>query len=221
MSPRAKRKTATRKAAKRKPATRKAAKRKPAKRKAAKRKPAKRKPAKPPAPAPSPPADLPAVPPSGPFAVLPDDLAAVVLFLISGVDAEKAAEAAIAKLGHTSESAAELVDRARRRIAVAADYHRPTELGTAYLRMHDLYRRSLVVQDVKTALAAARELNKLLDLYKPPPADPTAASGHNPDVAAAAAHLAGVLGPAAKGADLPEMARIAAATILSLETRAT
>jgi hypothetical protein len=89
----------------------------------------------------------------------------VVLMLVSGVSAEAAEVACVEKLKLKRADAKAAIIDARRRITIAADYNRTEEIGTAYIRLHDLYKRSLNVQDVKTALAAQKELNKLLDLY--------------------------------------------------------
>jgi hypothetical protein len=101
-----------------------------------------------------------------------DDLAASLAdarfeaFKLEGEEASDAADA-IAEMESAvlrADAKAAIID-ARRRITIAADYNRTEEIGTAYIRLHDLYKRSLNVQDVKTALAAQKELNKLLDLY--------------------------------------------------------
>ena len=73
-------------------------------------------------------------------------------------------------------------------ILAAALYHRQRAAGQALIRLHDIYERSLQIQDVKTALAAQKELNRLQDLYsyRPPAAGdreapPETSSGSNPE----------------------------------------
>jgi hypothetical protein len=118
----------------------------------------------------------------------------VVLLLVSGVSAEAAEVACLEKLKLTRADAKAAIIDARRRITIAADYNRTEEIGTAYIRLHDLYKRSLNVQDVKTALAAQKELNKLLDLYTALRADELeeATEGEMGERGIAAAELAAV-----------------------------
>jgi hypothetical protein len=93
-----------------------------------------------------------------------DAINQAVLLLVSGASDDAAVEACV-KHGLPRPDAKAAVIDARRRITVAADYNRIEEVGTAYIRLHDLYRRSVEADDVKSALAAQKELNKLLDLY--------------------------------------------------------
>lgn len=143
----------------------------------------------------------------------------VLLMLVSGVSAVQAQAVAVEKMGQTPAVAVKLVAEARRRLTVAADYDRDEQVNTAYLRLNDLYARSLKVQDVKTALAAQKELSKLLALYAS--AGPLVAAGpvgDGADAAAARAHLIG-LGLAADDAPLAELARLAVLRLCELEGR--
>ena len=92
----------------------------------------------------------------------------VVLLMVSGLSEQAVAGACQQKLGMTPAKAKAAIRRARKLITLAADYNRDEQIGKAVVRLEDLYSRSLRVQDTKTALAAQRELNKLLDLYRPP-----------------------------------------------------
>ena len=57
------------------------------------------------------------------------------------------------------------IDEASRRIALAANHDFDAEVGTAKTRLNDLYEKALATADVKTALAAVKERNRLLSLY--------------------------------------------------------
>jgi len=52
-------------------------------------------------------------------------------------------------------------------LAEQAAHHRPGEIGRAIRRLNDLYSATMRVQDYQRALAAQRELNRLLGLYAP------------------------------------------------------
>jgi hypothetical protein len=141
----------------------------------------------------------------------------VVLLLVSGLSDQAARDACVERLGHDAESASEVVAEARRRITIAADYKRDEQVGTAFFRLNDLYARSLKVQDVKTALAAQKELNKLLGLY-PAAAQPDAEPGGDGEavreLAAVRAHLAGLdLGQ--PNTTTEELARLAASRLIA------
>lgn len=58
------------------------------------------------------------------------------------------------------------VEEARKRITLAADYHRHHELGRAITRLQDCYKNARAILDIRTALSCQRELNKLLRLYQ-------------------------------------------------------
>jgi hypothetical protein len=95
----------------------------------------------------------------------------LVLMLVSGVTVEAVEHAAVTKLNVDAAKAKRLVKRAQTAITRAAEYAHDEELGTSYLRLNDLYTRAIKASDVKTALAAQRELNRLLDLYEGSAAD--------------------------------------------------
>lgn len=95
----------------------------------------------------------------------------LVLMLVSGVTPESAERAAVEKMGIAIRTAKRLIRKARQSITLAAGFNRDDEIGTAYLRLNDLFSRALKTQDTKTALAAQRELNRLMALYEQPPAE--------------------------------------------------
>ena len=103
------------------------------------------------------------------------------------------------KLALTADLAASAIDAAREAFARLAGFDRTREMGQ--------------VQDCKTALAAQRELHKLLALGSTP-----LAAAHKQDTAAnepelAREHLARAL-PAHANLPLDELARLAAAAII-------
>lgn len=142
-----------------------------------------------------------------------DVLDKIVLLLVSQV-AGPALDEAAARLGVPTDEIPRAIAEARRRLTVAADFNRDEQIGTAFVRLNDLYRRALGVQDVKTALAAQRELNKLMHLY-PTKGD---GNGHTGSTQAARACLV-ALGLGSDNTDLAELCRRAAARIVELEDR--
>ena len=100
----------------------------------------------------------------------PEILDKLILLIVSGVGESDLLKAAVEKLSLSPAQAARSLKSARRKITIAADFNRDAEVGTAYLRLNDLYTRCLKIQDTRTALAAQRELNKLLNLYEQPAA---------------------------------------------------
>jgi len=110
----------------------------------------------------------------------------IVLLLVSGL-AKSSVEEAVGKLGLTGDAASSAMAEARMRIQIAARWEHDEQLGTALVRLNDIYRRALAVQDAKTALAVQKELNRLLDLYRSPRETKKAAVDRpSPDAAALA-----------------------------------
>ena len=73
--------------------------------------------------------------------------------------------ACIEKLQLTAEQANVAIEHAKKAILDAAEIDRDKARGEAVFRFNDLYERSLHMQDVKSALAAQKELNRLLALH--------------------------------------------------------
>lgn len=143
----------------------------------------------------------------------------LILLLVSGMGPAAVAQAAADKLKIPPAAVKKEIAAARRQIAEAAAFDKRHQAGVAITRLQDIYRRSLAVQDTKTALAAQRELAKLLDLYKPTKPAEAQTAGSTDEaatIAAALRHLA-PLGLAAEGAPLPELCRLAALKIIDLE----
>ena len=90
----------------------------------------------------------------------------VLLLMVSGLPAAELL-AACKTLGVPDDQAEEVVRAARRRLTLAARFHRDRELGTALTRLNDCYTRALKAQDIRTALGAQKELNRLAGLYQP------------------------------------------------------
>lgn len=88
----------------------------------------------------------------------------IVLLLINGMSAE-AATGFCLQQGVSPDQIGQIVEDARKRITVAADYTRDEQLGKAVMRLEDLYAKSMAAHDIRTALQAQRELNRLLSLY--------------------------------------------------------
>lgn len=139
----------------------------------------------------------------------------IVLLMVSGMSRADLENACVMKLGIEPQEVAAAIDDARRRLTRAADYNRDEQLGTAITRMNDLYARAVRTGDIKTALTAQREINKLMDLYREATGtrdeDDEAADreGAEAELAAIKRHLL-PLGLAAESYPLREHARIAA-----------
>ena len=95
----------------------------------------------------------------------PATLDTLVLLIVSLADRAKVAEAAIEKLGIGPSEVHVAISEAYERIRQAARWANDKALGESITRLNDLYERALRVQDVKSALAAQKELNKLRNTY--------------------------------------------------------
>ncbi|HUX17285.1 MAG TPA: hypothetical protein VMW52_12490 [Phycisphaerae bacterium] len=121
-------------------------------------------------------------------------------------------------LGLSAADAESAVEAARAKLLLIARANWTEERGRAIARCHDIYKRSLTVQDGKTALAAQRELGKIMALYAAPlaaePVDEPAA-GEASDGSDADAGPGGAGGPRRPGDQAA--AEIVAAVDLHLE----
>lgn len=92
---------------------------------------------------------------------------AAVLVLVQGGD-DAAALARIIREGMPRDDAGLVLAEARKRLQVAADYHRGEELGKAIKRLNKLIRLNLRKEegDHSVALRAQIELDKLLRLHE-------------------------------------------------------
>lgn len=99
------------------------------------------------------------------------DLERILMLLINGVSVEKATTYCMTHLGLSEDKAKEAVSEARKKLTLAADFARDEQLGTAITRLNNIYTIAMRVDDIKTALQAQRELNKLMNLYGGPTND--------------------------------------------------
>ena len=149
----------------------------------------------------------------------------IVLLLVSGIGQADLENACVMKLGVEPQDVSAVIAEARRRLTRAAEYNRDEQLGTAITRMNDIYARAIRASDIKTALTAQREINKLLDLYTEaakPAGSEDSDEGEGDGVAAELAAIRGHLLPLALAADsypLREHARIAAELIREHRSR--
>jgi len=95
-----------------------------------------------------------------------DVLEKIVMLLIGGVSIEKALNYCLTHFGMSVKEGEEAVAEARKKLTLAADFVRDEQLGTAIARLNNLYTKAMAADDIKTALQAQRELNKLMNLYK-------------------------------------------------------
>ncbi|MHC4092925.1 MAG: hypothetical protein ACYSVY_22065 [Planctomycetota bacterium] len=161
-----------------------------------------------------------------------DVLDQVVLLVVQGVAETEVREECATKLGITDKRAiGRLIAQAKKKITIAAQFNRDHEVGQARIRLNQVYAKADKEGDQRTALAAAKELNKLLDLYAAAPRrgeDDAEAGGQGPGargqgsegtVSSAADELAKVrahllpLGLAGPDYPIHEVARIAAERI--------
>ena len=159
-------------------------------------------------------------PPAPPL--VPDIVDGLVLILASGATQSAARDYATQTAQLDPAAAARHVDEAARRIALAASYDKQQELGTAYTRLNMLFQRANGGQDFKSALAAQKELNRLLSLYSAPagstPGDP--AETGNADAATELDAVRSHLEPlqlADAGSSVEELARLAALSVLGAD----
>lgn len=140
----------------------------------------------------------------------------IVLLMVSGMSRTDLENACVMKLGIEPHKVAAAITKARRRLTLAADYNRDEQLGTAITRMNDIYGRGIRAADIKTALTAQREINKLLDLYREAAGSSGAGDAEDSAIDEVRAELAAIrdhllpLGLAAESYPLREHARIAA-----------
>ncbi len=137
----------------------------------------------------------------------------IVLMLTNGMRIE-AAEAYAVQAGETPGAARKIVVEARKRITLAADFDRDEQLGKAVSRLEDLYAKSIVAKDPRTALQAQKELNRLLALYDA--GGDSEADGGDDEAARQLELIAGYLLPLEltdEGYPVEEHARIAAEII--------
>jgi hypothetical protein len=97
----------------------------------------------------------------------------LVLLMVSGISRADLTAACIGKLGVPADKAARVIAQARRKLTLAADYNRDEQLGTAVTRLNDLYARAIRGADIKTAVTAQKELNRLMALYADTNRDPS------------------------------------------------
>ncbi len=105
----------------------------------------------------------------------------IVLLMVSGISKVDLGNACVTKLGLKPNEVADAIALARRRLTLAADYNRDEQIGTAITRMNDIYGRAIRAGDIKTAVTAQREINKLMDLYREAAGGTGGASGSESD----------------------------------------
>jgi len=151
---------------------------------------------------------------------MPDDpaLDRTILLLIAGYTPDQLRTQA-QQLQLPPDRIDNLIATARRRITAAADYDLRHELGLAIRRLRELFRRALSTQDLKVALAAQKEMHRLLQLDHLRPQPTT--DQHDPAAARARDLLLAALTPRYPTLDLShapldELARLAQQTIAQL-----
>ena len=105
-----------------------------------------------------------------------DVLDKIILLVVSLQSRAAVKAACVEKLNLPADQADAAIDLARERIRDAVDVDREERKGEAIVRLNDLFERALRVQDVKAALQAQKELNRLLGLC-PTKASPSTGNG--------------------------------------------
>ena len=90
----------------------------------------------------------------------------VVLLMVSGLSKRELRDTCELKLDVRPDDVKDLIQKAELRIIETANFDKDKELGTAINRLNDIYRKAIMVRDIKTALQAQREIDKLQDLYR-------------------------------------------------------
>lgn len=96
-----------------------------------------------------------------------DKLQKVVTILATTRDEATAANKIATNLHVPTSDIPNLIRAARKRIINAASYDATEELGLSLERLDTIYGKAIADEDYKTALAAQKERNKLLALYRP------------------------------------------------------
>ena len=100
-----------------------------------------------------------------PALIDPAVLDTVVLLICSLRDRRAVAAAVIEKLGVSPSEVHVVIAEAFEKVRQAAKWSADETLGQAVLRLTDIYERSLRVSDLKSALSAQKELNRLQNTY--------------------------------------------------------
>nr|BDD44604.1 hypothetical protein 11 [Flavobacteriaceae bacterium] len=95
----------------------------------------------------------------------PQELRDRAVLLLIGGGSESLVEGFCVQQGMDPDQAKDVVAEAKSRITIAADYARDEQVGKAVMRLEDLYAKSMAARDIRSALQAQRELNRLLALY--------------------------------------------------------
>jgi len=140
----------------------------------------------------------------------------LILFIVAGLPADRAARMA----GIADGDVPAAVTEARRRLTLAADFHRDEQLGTAIARLNDCYSKAAADKDVKTCVAVQKELNRLMDLYRPTVRVVDETGKADSELAAVRDNLL-PLNLAPPDAPASELARLAVAEIMELRRKGT
>ncbi len=152
----------------------------------------------------------------------PDQLDQLALLLINGRTVEHAESVCLRQFKMSRAEAKSAVIDARQKITAAADFNRHEQFGLAVTRVNDLYMRAVDSGDVKDALSAQKELNRMMGLY-----DRKAACEGEPDPIGSGSATATLnlirghllpLGLASEDYPIEEHARLAAAAVMDRST---
>ncbi len=161
------------------------------------------------------PAPKPKIPPP------PDPLQSAMDLMVNNVPDDVVLETLKEQSSLTAKEAAKVMAQAKGKILSAADFDRRKELGQARIRLTNIYTTSLNEKNTATALAAQRDLGKLMGLYDAEKIDPSPATEGADDSGPELELVRGYLEPlnlSAGATSVPELARLAAAKIIALQS---
>lgn len=145
----------------------------------------------------------------------PDPAAAAAGLILSGLTPTEILAGWDARPDLAPDDPVAAIEDARDRIRAAADVDAEREIGEAVAGLREIVRAAVAGGDARTALAARKELNRLLDLPGEVARRKERAGeeeGATERLAAAASYL-DPLGLAPEGTDVPELARLAAVAL--------
>ena len=92
-----------------------------------------------------------------------DQINKIISIMMLGMTAEAAAKQA----GFAEDQAPAAIAAARNKLATLAGFNRDEELTLAKRRLEELFKLARAAKDLKVAATVQKELNKLMDLYRP------------------------------------------------------
>lgn len=93
------------------------------------------------------------------------EVAPAVIMLVEGLRDDEISDILIREYSLSKKSAGEVVERAREKITIASSSNLRDEISLAKVQLEDIYRKAIDDGQLKIALSARVERNRLLNLY--------------------------------------------------------